>query len=49
MRIIDRATEPTSVPEALSLRPRAMDIQDDLGVDEEARRPSARTDTFSYC
>ncbi|MEU1201416.1 FAD-dependent monooxygenase [Streptomyces sp. NPDC005813] len=48
VRIVDRAEEPMTVPKALSLWPRAMDILEDLGVGEELRRSSNRIDAFSY-
>ena len=48
VRIVDRAPQPSTVPKALSLWPRALDILDDVGVGGEIRRLSNRIDAFSY-
>jgi 2-polyprenyl-6-methoxyphenol hydroxylase-like FAD-dependent oxidoreductase len=48
VRIIDRAVEPLSVPKALSLWPRALDLLADLGVGEGIRQASVQVNAFSY-
>ncbi|WP_086562299.1 FAD-dependent monooxygenase [Streptomyces africanus] len=48
IRVVDRDLEPTAVPKALSLWPRAVDVLDDLGVGEGLRAASVRVDTWSY-
>ncbi|MBR7830608.1 FAD-dependent monooxygenase [Actinospica sp. MGRD01-02] len=40
VRVIDREPEPTRVPRALALWPRALDILADLGIDEELQQAS---------
>ncbi|HTZ45123.1 MAG TPA: FAD-dependent monooxygenase [Jatrophihabitans sp.] len=48
VRIVDRAAEPSTVPKALSLWPRALDILAEAGLGEEIRQSSQRIDAFSY-
>jgi len=48
VRLIDRALEPSSVPKALSLWPRALDILADLGLAEPVQAESIRINAFSY-
>jgi 2-polyprenyl-6-methoxyphenol hydroxylase-like FAD-dependent oxidoreductase len=48
VRVIDRDLEPLSVPKALSLWPRAIDVLDDLGVGDGLRKASIRVDAWSY-
>ncbi|ARZ68890.1 monooxygenase [Streptomyces albireticuli] len=47
-RIIDRAPAPMTVPKALSLWPRVLDILEDLGVADEVRAASVPIRAFSY-
>lgn len=48
VRLVDRAPEPSTVPKALALWPRALDILEDLGIREELWRASVPVGGFSY-
>jgi 2-polyprenyl-6-methoxyphenol hydroxylase-like FAD-dependent oxidoreductase len=48
VRLVDRAPEPSAVPKALALWPRALDILEDLGVREDLRDVSVPVGGFSY-
>ncbi|MFE9170547.1 FAD-dependent monooxygenase [Streptomyces kebangsaanensis] len=48
VRLVDRAPEASTVPKALALWPRALDILEDLGVHEDLRAASVPVDGFSY-
>ncbi|MFF9621173.1 FAD-dependent monooxygenase [Streptomyces griseosporeus] len=48
VRLIDRAPEPSALPKALALWPRALDLLDDLGVGAALREAAVPVAGFSY-
>jgi 2-polyprenyl-6-methoxyphenol hydroxylase-like FAD-dependent oxidoreductase len=48
VRVIDRAEQPSTVPKALSVWPRALDILEDAGLADGVLRESLRINRLSY-
>ncbi|MFI2411876.1 FAD-dependent monooxygenase [Streptomyces sp. NPDC018947] len=48
VRLVDRADGPSTVPKALALWPRALDLLEDLGVRDELRDAAVPVAGFSY-
>lgn len=48
VRVVDRAPEPSTVPKALALWPRAVDLLDDLGLGGELRAAAVPVRGFGY-